>query len=44
LVEFHNTLKRLHIPTTQQFRAQQPEKTQQAPMQKEREETIQIVM
>jgi hypothetical protein len=44
LVEVHDTLQRLQIPTVQQFTMQQTEKTQQAPVQKEQEETIQIVV
>jgi hypothetical protein len=31
MVEFHDTLQRLQIPTMKQFTTQQTEKTQQAP-------------
>jgi gamma-glutamyl phosphate reductase len=44
LVEVHDTLQRLQIPTTQQSIVQQIEKTQQVPVHKEYEEIIQIVV
>jgi tRNA A37 N6-isopentenylltransferase MiaA len=44
LIEFHDTLQQLQIHTVQQATTQQPEKTQQPPAQKEKEDTVQIVV
>jgi hypothetical protein len=44
LLDFHDTLQKIHIFTVHQDTSQHPEKTHQPPVKKEQEETMEIMV